>query len=178
MQEGRSLGAFLWFSVHLWLSRACIRVKFPHNHQELWLILSHWLTRLLSPLVSISLSATAFLRLSLTPLFCWLLWDLAFPCLLPVSSEISRTSPLCGFRTKADKGILTHIHRNKCTHIVPQQKWVPAHLRMLSKKCVYKSYIYLIYMYKEDLALNNLQRLICHKTQLNQYNKIALSMNY
>ena len=25
--------------------------------------------------------------------------------------------------------------------------------------------IYLIYMYKEDLALNNLQWLICHKTQ-------------
>ena len=24
--------------------------------------------------------------------------------------------------------------------------------------------LYLIYMYKEDLALNNLQRLICHKT--------------
>ena len=28
--------------------------------------------------------------------------------------------------------------------------------------------IYLIYMYKEDLALNNLQVLICHKTQPNQ----------
>ena len=28
--------------------------------------------------------------------------------------------------------------------------------------------IYLIYMYKEDLALNNLQWLICHKTQPNQ----------
>ena len=28
--------------------------------------------------------------------------------------------------------------------------------------------IYLIYMYKEDLALNNLQGLICHKTQPNQ----------
>ena len=28
--------------------------------------------------------------------------------------------------------------------------------------------IYLVYMYKEDLALNNLQWLICHKTQLNQ----------
>ena len=27
------------------------------------------------------------------------------------------------------------------------------------------NHIYLIYMYKEDLALNNLQRLICHKTQ-------------
>ena len=28
--------------------------------------------------------------------------------------------------------------------------------------------IYLIYMYKDDLALNNLQWLICHKTQTNQ----------
>ena len=28
--------------------------------------------------------------------------------------------------------------------------------------------IYLIYMYKEDLALNNLQQLICHKTQPNK----------
>ena len=28
--------------------------------------------------------------------------------------------------------------------------------------------IYLIYMNKEDLALNNLQWLICHKTQPNQ----------
>ena len=28
--------------------------------------------------------------------------------------------------------------------------------------------IYLIYMYKEDLALNNLQWLICHKIQPNQ----------
>ena len=30
------------------------------------------------------------------------------------------------------------------------------------------SYIYLIYMYKEDLALNNQKWLICHKTQTNQ----------
>ena len=28
--------------------------------------------------------------------------------------------------------------------------------------------IHLIYMYKEDLASNNLQWLICHKTQPNQ----------
>ena len=41
-------------------------------------------------------------------------------------------------------------------------------LRMLSIKCVYKSYIPLIYMYKENLALNNLQWLICHKTQPNK----------
>ena len=48
------------------------------------------------------------------------------------------------------------------------QKRALAHLRTLSIKYVYKSYIYLIYMYKEDLALNNLQWLICHKTQPNQ----------
>ena len=28
--------------------------------------------------------------------------------------------------------------------------------------------IYMRYMYKEDLSLNNLQRLICNKSQLNQ----------
>ena len=31
-----------------------------------------------------------------------------------------------------------------------------------------KSYIYLTYMYEEDLALNNLQWLIYHETQPNQ----------
>ena len=36
-----------------------------------------------------------------------------------------------------------------------------------SKLFVYKWYIYLIYMYKEVLALNNLQCLICYKTQPN-----------
>ena len=30
------------------------------------------------------------------------------------------------------------------------------------------NHIYLIYMYKEDLALNNLQWLICHQTQPKQ----------
>ena len=29
---------------------------------------------------------------------------------------------------------------------------------------VYLQIIYLIYTYKEDLALNNLQQMICHKT--------------
>ena len=40
--------------------------------------------------------------------------------------------------------------------------------RKLCIKCVYKSYIYSIYTYKQDLALNNRQWLICHKTQPNQ----------
>ena len=30
------------------------------------------------------------------------------------------------------------------------------------------NHIYLLYMYKQDLALNNLQWLICHKTKQNQ----------
>ena len=38
--------------------------------------------------------------------------------------------------------------------------------------CIYKMslpiYIYLIYMYKQDLALNNQQWLICHKTKPNK----------
>ena len=38
-------------------------------------------------------------------------------------------------------------------------------------------HIYLIYMYKENLALKNLQGLICHKTQPNQ-NHIYLIYMY
>ena len=41
----------------------------------------------------------------------------------------------------------------------------------LFKNVIYKmrlQIIYSIYMYKEDLELNNLQCLICHKTQPNQ----------
>ena len=37
--------------------------------------------------------------------------------------------------------------------------------------------MYLIYMYKKDLALNNLQCLICHKTKLNK-NKNAESAGF
>ena len=39
---------------------------------------------------------------------------------------------------------------------------------MLSSKCVYKSYIYSIYIYKKYLVLNNHQLLIFHKTKPNQ----------
>ena len=37
--------------------------------------------------------------------------------------------------------------------------------------------IYLIYMYKQDLVLSNLQKLICHKTQLNQPNQMSYSVS-
>ena len=36
--------------------------------------------------------------------------------------------------------------------------------------------IYLIYMHKEDLPLNNLQLSICHKTQPNQTNFMDYSL--
>ena len=37
-----------------------------------------------------------------------------------------------------------------------------------SQQTDYKSYIFLTYMYKEDLALKNLQGFIYHKTEPNQ----------
>ena len=36
---------------------------------------------------------------------------------------------------------------------------------------MFTTHIYLIYMYKEALGLNNLQVLICDKTQPNQFEK-------
>ena len=41
-----------------------------------------------------------------------------------------------------------------------------------------ENHIYLIHMYKEDLALNNLQWLICHKTKSNQTNLQYISLSF
>ena len=43
---------------------------------------------------------------------------------------------------------------------------------VINKICL--EIIYLIYMYKKDLALNNLQRLICHKTKPNKIFSIII----
>ena len=40
----------------------------------------------------------------------------------------------------------------------------------INKMCL--ELIYLIYMYEKDLALNNLQNLICHKTKPNHLNEL------
>ena len=48
------------------------------------------------------------------------------------------------------------------------QKRAQIHLRTLTTKCVYKLYLYLQYMCKQDFALHNQQWLICHKTKPNQ----------
>ena len=56
------------------------------------------------------------------------------------------------------------------------KEWAQAHLKMLSIKYVYK--LCLIYMYKWDLPVNNLQGLICHKIKpyncANYYYKYTL----
>ena len=41
-------------------------------------------------------------------------------------------------------------------------------MKNLVRKETAHGHIYNIYMYKQDLALNNLQGLVCHKTQTNQ----------
>ena len=51
--------AFSGTSVHLWLSRARIRVKFPHSYQEHWLTLSCWPTWPLDPQAPTPPSAVA-----------------------------------------------------------------------------------------------------------------------
>ena len=51
-----------------------------------------------------------------------------------------------------------------------KKKWAQASLKnIIYKMCL--EIIYLIYMYKEDLALDNQQWLICHKTQPHQTTK-------
>ena len=45
---------------------------------------------------------------------------------------------------------------------------------VIYKICIY--YSYLIYMYKEDLALNNLLGLICHKIQPTSKESLHYSM--
>ena len=59
--------------------------------------------RLLS--TAFSLLAAFFCRLPCFANCLVLSWDLAFPCLLPVSWEILHASPLYGFHAKTDKGI-------------------------------------------------------------------------
>ena len=41
-------------------------------------------------------------------------------------------------------------------------------MNVIYKMCSQIMYIYLMYIYKEDLALNNQQWLICYKSKANQ----------
>ena len=45
---------------------------------------------------------------------------------------------------------------------------------IIEKMCL--EIIYLIYMYKKDLALNNLQWLICHQTKPNKIFQLLISV--
>ena len=115
------------------LSWACIRSKFPHSHQECWLIFSRWPTRPLGQQVL----AVAFLWPSASTDFCGLLSPadcpvlfFAFlsslslgPCLPSFSSSLVGNlahKPFVWVLRQTDKGILwlalthTHTHRNEC----------------------------------------------------------------
>ena len=58
-----------------------------------------WVHKSQLPFQQLLYLTVAFSWLSLTPI-CWLRWDLVFPRLLPVSSEISHASPQCWFRSQ------------------------------------------------------------------------------
>ena len=47
--------------------------------------------------------------------------------------------------------------------------------KMLLTKYWFANHIYSIYMYKKDLALNNLERLLCHNTQLTNQQRVDAS---
>ena len=57
--------------------------------------------------------------------------------------------------------------RNTWNHLTVCKKQWAQIKNVTCKLFIYKSYI-LIYIYKQDLALNNLQGLICHQTKQNQ----------
>ena len=59
-------------------------------------------------------------------------------------------------------------YNNTRNHLTVYKTKAQTRLRILSTKCFKKSYIYLTYLYEMNLALNNLQWLICHKTQTNK----------
>ena len=79
---------------------------------------------LLTSLFCLLLLTVGFPQLLSTALFCQLLLTLgpSFSRPLPVSGEISHTSPLCVFHAKTDKGIfwlaLTHTHTTNAQHRV------------------------------------------------------------
>ena len=159
-KKGKFCDTFLAFCE---LLRACLRAKFSQSHQECWLILSCWPTQHPSPqnklLLSSRLSASPdFCRLPcsvhfsvlplslfylhlLTDFFCSLLGP-SFPCPLPILWEILHANPVCGFRTKTDKGIfwlaLTHTHTTNAhimSHYLPDKKLWHSYVLSYEPEC-------------------------------------------
>ena len=63
--------------------------------------------------------------------------------------------------------MLNSVKYLKPFNCVPKQMYSGSFKNVIYKMCL--EIIYLIYMYKEDLALNNRQWLICHKSKPNNY---------
>ena len=60
------------------------------------------------------------------------------------------------------------LHSSTWNHLTVYKKMSSGSFKnVIYKMCL--QFIYLIYMYKQYLALNNFQGLICHKTKLNKF---------
>ena len=60
------------------------------------------------------------------------------------------------------------LHSNTWNHLTVCKRNELRFVLKCYQQNVFTNHIYLIYMYEEDLALNNLQWLICYKTKSNQ----------
>ena len=60
------------------------------------------------------------------------------------------------------------LYSNTWSYLTVCEKISPGSFKKCYLQNVFINPIYSIYVYKEDLALNNLHWLICHKTQPNQ----------
>ena len=67
----------------------------------------------------------------------------------------------CMMRNRINSVILEYL--KPCNCVQTNELWLV--LKLSPINYLFTNYVYLIYMYKQDLALNNIQGLICHKTQ-------------
>ena len=104
------------------LSRACTRAKFPHSHQERWLILSRWPTWPLDSQVPAHRLAVALL---LSPVDCLLLFTALGPCLPSSSSGLvgnrARKLFVWVLRQNKQRNTLTVTH----PHPIPSRSLFP-----------------------------------------------------
>ena len=110
------------------LLRACIRAKFPHSHQERWIILSRWPPRPLCPQDLAPRFAATFLRpspsvrLLLTALFCWQLLTGQGACFPSSSSglvgDLARKPFVWISRQNRQRNLLTGTHPHPQKRIV------------------------------------------------------------
>ena len=117
---------------------------------------------LVSSLPSSQLLTGLFCPLLLTDSFSSALGP-SFPRPLPVSWEISRASPLCGFRAKTDKRIfwvaLSYTHRNECHPSCHTITWQP---RLEKSQCINQKDKQIITKYPNEYQWTKRANLCCY----------------